>query len=92
MKRVEDDIRTQFLKNRRDVATDIDARDAIAFGLQGIRASSPRRQAHRPLRGKSAQQDSNMLAAHSNPQTIRHYREACLHLADFEAAICETAA
>ncbi|MCG5483857.1 MAG: hypothetical protein KK482_09065 [Sinorhizobium meliloti] len=33
-----------------------------------------------------------MLAAHSNPQTIRHYREACLHLADFEASIRVTVA
>ncbi len=92
VKRVEDHIRAQFLKHRRDVVTDIDARDAIAFAFQSIRASRPRRQAHRPLRGKSAQQDSDMLAAHSNPQTIRHYREACLHLADSEIAIREIAA
>lgn len=41
VKRVEDHIRAQFLKHRRDVVTDIDARDAIAFAFQSIRASRP---------------------------------------------------
>jgi len=63
------------------IPADIEPADAIALGLQGIRASCPGRQAHRPLRGKSAHQDSNMLAAHSDPQTVRHYRKACLRLA-----------
>ncbi|MDP9809621.1 hypothetical protein J2W42_002473 [Rhizobium tibeticum] len=82
MQRIKDDIGSQRSKLRRDIAIDVDPRHPETLSLKGIRARRPGRKAYRPLRGKPAHQDSDMLATHQYPQKITYTlrSDACTKL------------
>ena len=52
-------------KHRADIAIDVHAGDAIAFGLERVGAGISRRERHRPLRRKPTQQHRNVLRLHA---------------------------
>src|SRR5690606_24224579 len=65
VKRVESHVRLQLAEYRCNIAVDVDARDAIALLLEGIRAGLAGRKADGPLGRKAAHEYGNMLFRHS---------------------------
>jgi len=68
VQRTEDDIGPQGSKLGRHIAIDVNPRHLEALSLESVRARRPGGKAYRPLRGKPAHQDSDMLATHQHPQ------------------------
>lgn len=64
MQGVKGDIRAQFIEYGGDIAPHINAGDLVALAFERKRAGVARREADRPLRRKSTQKNSYVLAAH----------------------------